>query len=401
LLTINLQSIETIRHIFEQIFVHQYTSDKVFEEVYKKNRVPDREKSIITKQVYSLLQNWRYLQEIQNALGPKGNDDFYVFYQIHCILNEIAIPESKIFVAINRNKVNQIATSLKGKTAIEYSVPDWLDAHCQKELGGEWPSICKHLNGEAPLVIRTNTDKISREKLQILFKEKGFSTNAHKTALQGLILKQKTNVFKFPEFQQGYFEIQDISSQQVGHFLNPQPGWRIIDACAGNGGKSLHLSNLMQNRGKIIALDIYQYKLDTLKKRARRAGSSIIETRLVDSTKVIKRLYGTADAVLLDVPCSGLGVLKRNPEIKWRLKAEDLENLLKTQEELLSRYSLIVKPGGKLVYSTCSILPSENAVQIQKFLTKTANEFELIREEFLSPGLGFDGFYMAELKRKS
>jgi 16S rRNA (cytosine967-C5)-methyltransferase len=337
--TISKPNLESIKEIFDQIFSGQKTSDKVFEEFFRKHHLSERDKAIIVPEVYSLLRNRQ--------------------------------------------------------------LPDWINEHCQKELGNAWPPIGKSLIDEPPLVLRVNTGKITRESLQYRLKEKGISCITNKKASHALILNQKTNVFKLPEFQCGFFEVQDISSQLVSHFMNPQPGWRIVDGCAGNGGKSLHLANLMQNKGKIISLDIYQYKLDTLKKRARRAGLSIIETRLVDSTKVIKRMHETADAVLLDVPCSGLGVLKRNPEIKWRLQPSDLENLQKTQEDILWRYSLMVKSGGKLVYSTCSILPSENSQQIQNFLDKTSGKFELIHEQFLSPELGFDGFFMAELKRKN
>ncbi len=400
MLTISIQIVEAIKYIYEQILVEENTSDKVFEQFYRKNQFTEREKSIITSEVYSLLRNWRYLHEIQNTLAIINKDDFYILYEIHCIITGIAIPPSQKFSNINRNKVQQIVTSFKGNVAIEHSIPDWLNEHCLKELGDVWTSMSKNLILDAPLVIRVNTEKITRDKLQLQFKEKGFYSLPHKAAINALVLKQKINVFKLPEFKEGCFEVQDISSQMVSHFLNPQPGWRIIDGCAGNGGKTLHLANLMHNRGKIISLDIYQFKLDTLKKRARRAGSSIIETRLVNSTKVIKRLYGTADAVLLDVPCTGLGVLKRNPEIKWRLKPADLENLLKTQADLLSRYSRMVKPGGKLVYSTCSILPSENSLQIRKFVANASGDFEFVSDQFLSPENGFDGFYMAEMKRK-
>src|SRR6266542_1746586 len=125
-----------------------------------------------------------------------------------------------------------------------------------------------------------------------------------------------------------------------------------------------------------------------LRCRASRAGISIIETRVIETTKVIKRLYASADLVLLDVPCSGLGVLKRNPEIKWRLRLSDLENLIKTQEEILNRYSLMVKPGGTLVYSTCSVLPSENSLQVRKFLDKHLGQFEIVTERFVSPQEG-------------
>ncbi len=400
MLTISLQNIEAIRFIFRQVFTEGNKSDRAFEDFYRKNNIAERDKAVITSEVYSLLRNWRYLHEIQQLLEISVKDEFYLLYEIHCIIHDVAIPPSHKFNNIARKKVQLIATSFKGNYAIEHSMPDWLYAHCLSELGEQWIAISKHLINEAPLAIRVNTDKISKQNLQTQLREKGFASVFNINAPNALIIKQKANVFKMLEFQQGFFEVQDVSSQMVGSFLNPQPGLRVVDGCAGNGGKTLHISNLMQNKGKIIALDIYQQKLDTLKKRARRAGSSIIETRLVDSTKVIKRMHGTADAVLLDVPCSGLGVLRRNPEIKWRLQPIDLENLRKTQAEILERYSIMVKPGGKLVYSTCSILPSENSLQVQAFLTKYSLEFELISEQFISPVMGFDGFYMAEMKRK-
>ena len=188
----------------------------------------------------------------------------------------------------------------------------------------------------------------------------------------------------------------------VARFLDPQPGMRVIDACAGAGGKSLHMASLMENKGQVIALDIYENKLLELKRRARRNGIHNLETRLIDSTKVIKKLYGQADKVLIDAPCTGLGVLKRNPDTKWKLQPEFLEEIKRTQQEILQSYSKMVKDGGDLVYATCSILPSENQNQIKHFLTTEAGKgFTLQTEKTLFPSeTGYDGFYMALLKKK-
>jgi 16S rRNA (cytosine967-C5)-methyltransferase len=175
---------------------------------------------------------------------------------------------------------------------------------------------------------------------------------------------------------------------------------RVIDACAGAGGKTLHLAALMQNKGRILALDTEEWKLKELKKRARRAdASNLIETRLIDSTKAIKRLAQSADRLLLDVPCSGLGVLRRNPDAKWKLSPEFLARMHTLQQELLASYSAMVKPGGILVYSTCSILPSENRAQIDRFLAGPGKGFEFLEDEALMPSAGFDGFYMCRLRR--
>ena len=177
---------------------------------------------------------------------------------------------------------------------------------------------------------------------------------------------------------------------------------RVVDTCAGAGGKTLHLSALMDNKGQLIATDIYENKLKELKRRAKRAGAHNIDPRTISSTKVVKKLYGTADRVLIDAPCSGLGVLSRNPDAKWKLQPEFLETIKLTQEQILAQYSRIVKPGGKMVYATCSVLPSENQEQVQKFLaSEDGKNFKLSKDrKILSSESGYDGFYMALLERE-
>lgn len=174
---------------------------------------------------------------------------------------------------------------------------------------------------------------------------------------------------------------------------------RVIDACAGGGGKTLHLAALMQNKGKVLALDTVDWKLDELKKRAKRAGVGNIETRVIESSKSIKRLHESADRLLLDVPCSGLGVLRRNPDAKWKLSEKFLGEVRETQRKIVNDYSPMLKPGGLMVYSTCSILPSENEKQVESFINAHAGAYELLEQKHILPSEGFDGFYMALIKR--
>jgi 16S rRNA (cytosine967-C5)-methyltransferase len=195
------------------------------------------------------------------------------------------------------------------------------------------------------------------------------------------------------------FEVQDAASQTVAPFMKVEPGMRVIDACAGAGGKTLHLAALKKNKGRLIAMDVEQWKLDELQKRARRAGVSNLENKVIDSTKAIKRLAGTADRLLLDVPCSGLGVLKRNPDAKWKLSPEFIEGVIRLQQSIVTDYSNMVKPGGMMVYATCSIFPSENEKQVEQFLEKKGNDFSLEEMQHVWPSEGFDGFFMARLKR--
>jgi 16S rRNA (cytosine967-C5)-methyltransferase len=156
----------------------------------------------------------------------------------------------------------------------------------------------------------------------------------------------------------------------------------------------------MKNKGRLIALDVEQLKLDELQRRARRAGISNLETKLIDSSKVVKRLANTADRLLLDVPCSGLGVLKRNPDAKWKLSEAFVDQVRETQQRIIDQYSTMVKPGGLMVYATCSILPSENEKHVERFLDDH-KDFELAEQHHTWPSEGFDGFYMARVKRKA
>ena len=215
-------------------------------------------------------------------------------------------------------------------------------------------------------------------------------------------LVERANVFRTEAFKNGYFEVQDASSQLVAAYLDVQPGMKVVDTCAGAGGKTLHLASLMQNKGQIIAMDIYESKLRKLKVRAKRNKAHNIDTRVIDSTKVIKKLQGKADRVLIDAPCSGLGVLRRNPDSKWKLQPEFVDNIKKTQQEVLQSYAKMVKPGGKMVYATCSVLPSENQEQVDTFLTSDIGKnFTFVSDEkILASESGYDGFYMALLEKK-
>jgi 16S rRNA (cytosine967-C5)-methyltransferase len=175
----------------------------------------------------------------------------------------------------------------------------------------------------------------------------------------------------------------------------------VVDACAGAGGKTLHMASLMQNKGQIIAMDLYESKMKQLKIRAKRNGAFNIEYRIIDSTKVIKKLYDKADRLLIDAPCSGIGVLKRNPDSKWKLQPEFIDNIKQTQKEILQSYCKMVKTGGKMVYATCSVLPSENREQINWFLTTDeGKKFKFVADKSVfAHQSGFDGFYMALLEK--
>jgi len=284
------------------------------------------------------------------------------------------------------------------------SIPDWMDEMGVKELGEElWSKEIAAQNQQAQVILRVNTLKTTKQKLRAILMDLNIETDYLEKQADALVLKERANVFLTDAFKEGLFEVQDANSQLVAAFLDVKPGMKVVDTCAGAGGKTLHMASLMENKGLLIAMDLYESKLKQLKLRAKRNGAFNIEYRIIDSTKVIKKLYEKADRVLIDAPCSGLGVLKRNPDSKWKLQPEFIDNIRKVQAEVLESYSRIVKPGGKMVYATCSILPSENQEQIKRFLTtENGKNFTFVQDKkILASESGFDGFYMALLERKN
>jgi 16S rRNA (cytosine967-C5)-methyltransferase len=242
--------------------------------------------------------------------------------------------------------------------------------------------------------------KGDRTELARRLADEGIAVQPVPEAEDGLVLEERKNVFATKSFKDGLFEVQDGGSQQVVPLLSPQPGERVIDACAGAGGKTLHIAARMKNRGKVLALDVHARKLEDLRLRSRRAGADIVEVREISSTKVIKRLLESADRVLLDVPCSGSGVWRRNPDGRWKLTPEEITRLRELQGQILRDYSRMVKPGGILVYATCSLWPSENQNQVKRFLTESPGRFELEQELTTAPHrTRFDGFYAARLRK--
>lgn len=286
-------------------------------------------------------------------------------------------------------------------SSADHAMPSWLFAKGQQELGESWLPMLRALNRKAPVALRTNRLKTTRDLLKARLQSEGVESLTDERYPEALILKERTNVFRLPSFHDGLFEVQDCGSQTIAPFLDPRPGERIADGCAGAGGKSLHLAALMQNKGKIIAMDVHEWKLKELKARAARNGVDIIETRVVESTKTLKRMEGHFSGVLLDVPCSGVGALRRNPDSKWKLQPETFADLHSLQRKILEDNKRLVAPRGRLVYSTCSVFPSENEHQVQWFL-ETHPDFVLIKEHWERPHQqGFDGFYMALLEKRN
>jgi 16S rRNA (cytosine967-C5)-methyltransferase len=387
---------ESVVQVLESIFVENKYADKAIEKLLKQNpKWGARDRRFIAETTYDIVRWYRLFAKISEA----EENDFWKLLAVWCIWNEIRLPDWPE-MQIDKDRLYEIFDEIKDDRKIIESIPDWLDELGEKELGKKWGGELHALNEEAKVVLRVNTLKVTRQELQrqLADQEEIFTTTRPEFP-DALLLEERQNIFTRQQFKDGLFEVQDAGSQLIAPFLRVEPGMRVVDACAGGGGKTLHLASLMQNKGRIIAMDTEEWKLEELKKRARRAGASNIETRTIESSKTIKRQEGSADRLLLDVPCSGLGVLKRNPDAKWKLSAEFIENVKVTQQKILNDYSVILKPGGLLVYSTCSILPSENEKQVEEFLKNKKDQFSLIEQKTFLPSEGFDGFFMALIKK--
>ena len=386
------------------IFNEHKAADKVLRNVLKRDkRWGSRDRSFIAETTYDIVRWKRLYQEIAEVKEPFDRDNLFRLFVVWATLRGIKLPDWPQFEGVPTRKIKGRFDALSKERVLRESIPDWMDELGLKAFGKEqWAKELRALNEQAEVVLRCNTLKGPRKDLAESLAANGLETEMAKQTPEGLILKQRDNVFTSKEFKSGLFEVQDINSQRVAHWLNLRPGMRVIDTCAGAGGKSLHMAALMENKGQIIALDIFQNKLDELKRRARRNGAHNIETRLIESRKTIKKLQQSADAVLIDAPCTGMGVLRRNPDAKWKLSPEFLKEITQTQSEILGDYASMVKPGGTLVYATCSILPQENQEQVKAFLKSEAGqEFSLDAQETLLPSVtGYDGFFMARLKRK-
>ena len=280
--------------------------------------------------------------------------------------------------------------------AVRESIPDWLDELGSSELGDSWDAEISALNQRAPVFLRVNTLKGSRaEAIEWLASHQVEASEV--PGLPDALVLAPGKALPKPLRTEGRVEIQDGGSQLIAPLLDPQAGERVIDACSGAGGKSLHLAALMGDDGRIFAMDVDEKKLSELERRAKRAGARCVKTKTITQTTPVD-FAEVADRLLIDAPCSGLGTLKRQPDLKWRLKPAQLERVRGIQKELLATYTAMLKPGGTLVYATCSILPSENRAAIDSLL-ETGN-FTLTAERPVSPAAtGFDGFYAASLMK--
>lgn len=345
-----------------------------------------RDRAFVAETVYEVVR-WR-----RRLAFLAGTEDLWALAGMQWALRKYPRPEWASWPAVAEDVREE-----RMPGCVRESVSDELDALGQTQLGTQWESELTALNQPAPIFLRVNPLRSSHSAVKAELAKHGLA--AAEVAGAPLALRVESGKSIPARLKDsGLFEIQDAASQQVAPFLQVEPGHCVVDACAGAGGKTLHLGCLMNGRGMLYALDVKEPRLAVLEKRAVRAGVKV-QASLV-TPEILTKLEARADRVLIDAPCSGSGTFRRQPDLKYRITAESLKQTQELQRELLMQFSKLVRPGGKLVYATCSILPGENETQAAWFQGQCPN-FALEEERRISPAAtGWDGFYMARWFRR-
>jgi 16S rRNA (cytosine967-C5)-methyltransferase len=412
-----------------------YTSEIIARSFRAHRELPSGDRRRISETVYSLIRMDRRLDAIVDeiekpeALSPLARDELKLL--VHEVREGLPVDAAEADAAkllrrrVDLSRVGDPEAGLGKRSGLErdavrLSYPTWLFERLSHDLGPEQAiELAEAMNRRAPLTIRVNTLRVSRDNLASRLAEEGVVARPTPLAPAGLILETRINAFGLTAFREGMFEVMDEGSQLVAELVAPPPGGRVLDACAGAGGKTLAVGAALGGKGKLLALDVDGRKLEELRRRARRAALSSVSARSVEGDGMIlppeARPLGW-DRVLVDAPCSGLGTLRRNPEARWRLNPGAIAGFPARQLALLVTYAPLCAVGGRLIYATCTILAEENEKVVERFLTER-DDFVLMpvkeiwgreRAEKLGDGLALrlfphihdtDGFFAAVLRR--
>ena len=290
------------------------------------------------------------------------------------------------------------------------SMPVWIIEELAKDNSIEKvEEICKASNIKPKVTIRVNRLKTTKQDLEQKLKEREIIFKEG-TLEDFLVLEKAKNIEKLDLFQEGYFTIQDEGAGLIAKILDPKPNEFVLDACSSPGGKTTYMAELMENKGKIIAWDLHEHRVKLVEENAKRLGITIIETKCADASIYNEKYKEKFDKILLDVPCLGIGVLKRKPDIKWKRKPEDIKEITRIQQNILETCSKYLKPKGEIVYSTCSIFSEENEKIIESFVEKNVefdyamihkpNSTEKSKTMQLYQGKENDGFFICKLQKK-
>lgn len=393
---------QAVANLVEEIVPGGQYAEKAIEQTLgSQPKWGSRDRSFVVETTMALVRNYRLAAHLSGQAWDGAQVNHWHLLGAWWLHQGFELPDWEAFEGLEKNKLTERFEVAASQRAILFSLPDWLDELGEKELGTDaWSKEIAAMHQPASVVLRVNTLHISPAKLAERLDQHGIETTTLPWAPDALVLVKRRHLLNLPEFKEGLFEIQDAASQLIVPLMQLQPGQMVIDACAGAGGKALQMADIMGNKGRIAALEPEAIKLKNTDLRSRRAGFNIINSVHLSSPAALDKYAGKADRLLLDVPCSGLGVLKRNADAKWKLTPAHIEEVKQLQQSILGSYHNMLKPGGLMVYATCSILPSEDAQQVKHFLADNDN-FELLEQHYFLPSqYGFDGFYAAVLQKK-
>lgn len=379
--------IQSVIDILEQIEDTPAPADAVMGNYFHQRRyIGSSDRGFIAEMVYDILRILETLIYRTEKSGLRVSPRTLALTACHHLLNINATTLENVFTGDKYapNRIDSLERKAFGILEANPTLPDdapdfvrynhqeWFTPLLQNRFKEHYPEELEALNHAAPVDLRANTLKISRNQLQKRLADEGIFTQPTPFSQHGLRLERRLPVFATECFKEGLFEVQDEGSQLIAQVVGARPGEIVIDFCAGAGGKTLALAASMRNKGRIHAWDISEKRISELRKRAKRAGMDNAAVHILSSENdtFIKRYKGKADRVLLDVPCSGSGTWRRNPDLKWRYDEKDLEELRVKQRSILQSASRLVKPSGTLIYATCSVFAEENSLQIEQFLTE-------------------------------
>ena len=397
--TANFHILNTLHQGLVEVYDKSKHADRVIDKYFRANpKWSVDEKKLFAESLYEIVRHKRWLEFVAD-----GSD---IWKSIGCHFLKIGykLPIRKEFQGLSLEIFNSRKNLVK-PPAVEFSVPDWVYELGQLEFAERWPKLLAALNEMPAVYIRANRIKTNVDKLLVDLKKEQIKCEKYNSKNLNLtdtikILDRK-NLFATNSYRDGNFEMQDAGSQCIAPLLQLTPHLQVVDACAGSGGKTLHIASLLNNQGSVLAMDVQGHKLKDLLERSQKAGIKIVKTQMIESGKTIEKLHKQFDRVLLDVPCSGFGVLKRNPDSKWKSSPEELKELIKLQQDILLNYSQMCKVQGLMVYATCSVFKCENEEQVKWFLnSKQGQNWQLLSEQRIWPDThGCDGFFAAVFKR--
>jgi 16S rRNA (cytosine967-C5)-methyltransferase len=411
-----------------QILQFTYPADAVIDQYFKANRnMGSKDRAFAAETVYGCLRHKRELEALYEPIyKPETDDEKSRWLAATWLLKYGGWSARALAQAGFDSGAIELVERIRARDLFEFplavraNLPDWLAESLVKQFGEpETLKLAEALNQPAPVDIRANSLKTTREALQAQLRDEGYELIPTPYSPYGLRRDKRGPLFTSQAFRSGLFELQDEGSQLIGLLAEAKPKDKIVDFCAGAGGKTLQMAATMGNTGVVLAFDVSRKRLDRIKPRLVRAGVDTVQRHVIhdEHDPVLKRLAGTADTVIVDAPCSGTGTLRRNPDIKW--KQLDLAELTALQSRILTAASRLVKPGGRLIYATCSLLEVENSGITNAFLAQQP-EFKIIpaetimtrqgiaiRDAFTADGAmqllpqrhGTDGFYALAMER--